>query len=42
MLADKGITTENINPVDFDQPVGGRAPYFLVAPRVASDSQDKR
>jgi len=31
MLADKGITTENINPVDFDQPVGGRGAIFPVA-----------
>ena len=31
MLADKGITTENCSPVDFDQPVGGRGAIFPVA-----------
>ena len=31
MLADRGITPETINPVDFDQPVGGRGAIFPVA-----------
>jgi iron only hydrogenase large subunit-like protein/nitrogen-specific signal transduction histidine kinase len=31
MLAAKGITAENSNPVDFDQPVGGRGAIFPVA-----------
>jgi two-component system NtrC family sensor kinase len=31
MLADKGITSENIHPVDFDPPVGGRGAIFPVA-----------
>jgi two-component system NtrC family sensor kinase len=31
MLAEKGITTENSVPVDFDQPVGGRGAIFPVA-----------
>jgi two-component system NtrC family sensor kinase len=31
MLADKGITQENSEPIDFDQPVGGRGAIFPVA-----------
>src|SRR5450759_5081842 len=31
MLANRGITAETINPVDFDQPVGGRGAIFPVA-----------
>ncbi len=31
MLAERGITQETINPVDFDQPVGGRGAIFPVA-----------
>ena len=31
MLADRGITTQTANPVDFDQPVGGRGAIFPVA-----------
>jgi len=31
MLADRGITPENSNPIDFDQPVGGRGAIFPVA-----------
>ncbi len=31
MLADKGITPDNISPTDFDQPVGGRGAIFPVA-----------
>ena len=31
MLADQGINSENITPVDFDQPVGGRGAIFPVA-----------
>jgi iron only hydrogenase large subunit-like protein/nitrogen-specific signal transduction histidine kinase len=31
MLADKGITPATIDPVDFDQPVGGRGAIFPVA-----------
>ena len=31
MLAERGITAANSNPVDFDQPVGGRGAIFPVA-----------
>jgi iron only hydrogenase large subunit-like protein/nitrogen-specific signal transduction histidine kinase len=31
MLSDRGITTETSNPVDFDQPLGGRGAIFPVA-----------
>jgi iron only hydrogenase large subunit-like protein/nitrogen-specific signal transduction histidine kinase len=31
MMADKGITPQTVNPVDFDQPVGGRGAIFPVA-----------
>jgi iron only hydrogenase large subunit-like protein/nitrogen-specific signal transduction histidine kinase len=31
ILTDKGITTGSVNPVDFDQPVGGRGAIFPVA-----------
>ncbi len=31
MMADKGITAQTVNPVDFDQPVGGRGAIFPVA-----------
>jgi iron only hydrogenase large subunit-like protein/nitrogen-specific signal transduction histidine kinase len=31
MLADRGIIPENCNPVDFDQPLGGRGAIFPVA-----------
>jgi two-component system NtrC family sensor kinase len=31
MLADRGITPETVEPVDFDQPVGGRGAIFPVA-----------
>jgi iron only hydrogenase large subunit-like protein/nitrogen-specific signal transduction histidine kinase len=31
MLTDRGITPENITPVDFDPPVGGRGAIFPVA-----------
>jgi two-component system NtrC family sensor kinase len=31
MLADRGISSETSNPVDFDQPVGGRGAIFPVA-----------
>jgi iron only hydrogenase large subunit-like protein/nitrogen-specific signal transduction histidine kinase len=31
MLADRGITPDNITPVDFDPPVGGRGAIFPVA-----------
>jgi iron only hydrogenase large subunit-like protein/nitrogen-specific signal transduction histidine kinase len=31
MLAERGITRENSNPADFDQPVGGRGAIFPVA-----------
>jgi two-component system NtrC family sensor kinase len=31
MLVDMGITPENSNPIDFDQPVGGRGAIFPVA-----------
>ena len=31
MFADRGITAKTVNPVDFDQPVGGRGAIFPVA-----------
>jgi two-component system NtrC family sensor kinase len=31
ILADKGITSETVTPVDFDKPVGGRGAIFPVA-----------
>ena len=31
MMSDRGITAQTVNPVDFDQPVGGRGAIFPVA-----------
>ncbi len=41
MLAERGISPETSDPVDFDQPAGWKRCYISCRPRIASDSQNK-